>query len=1762
MSRETDPEILDMFIEHSDQILIVADVDYKIIKISHNWDRITGLNREKSIGSFFTDFVLDSDKNLFTESKQNGFEASIALMFGENILNFCCKVIKKKGYFQIILMNCQELVHLRNSEQKLLKVINSVYATIPFCMGIVKDRTILDVNKYMCDLLGYAKEELVNQNARILYPNDNEFNFVGNEKYKVMNKLGKAYVETKWITKNGKIIEIFLGSSYIDSSDKTAGAFFSATEKNKDIRYNVLQSSNNFAFEIFLESSNDGIIHHDSKNRILKWNKVSEQVFGIKSEDIVNKYIQDFSWEIYSKEGALLRIEEHPSIVSSSTSTEIDDVILKVISTDKKLSWIKVNSVPLKNSSNNVESIMIIFKDITAEYNLLEKIKDSEKLYRLVAEKTTDVIWLLGLDGKSIYVSPSVEKFTGYTQDEYLAQQITDRFVPEEKEKAIKLFRSGIELYLKHGELPKDFANKMRLQYLCKDGSIKWGELLVTPFFSDSGALTGIHGVTRDVTDEVKAAEELSKKNELFNSIYGHMPSGSGIYKVINDGQTAKDYIIVNYNKKSLEFTDKKLNEIIGKSLADIAPEVEDAGLIQLMQKVWRTGENAYTRLVINLSPDINRYFENYIFKIPSGEVVTIYNDITTSVLLEIELKNKTEKLNYALQASTEGVWEYDSANNYLNWDEGCFKMLGYAPDELAINTESWKDIIFENWEDIYKKARLQSDKSGKFSVEYRLKAKDGTLKWIQCKGIVIIANNHFRITGSHTDIEKQKKDEALLRESEHKYRSLFSNMTQAFALHKIITDDYGKPIDYVFTDFNDAFCNITGLCKDSIVGKRVKEILPQTEDYWIETYGNVAINNSNIIFEQYSSQFDKYFSVVAYCPEKNYFATIFTDITKSKHDEIKLKKLSLAVEQNPSSIVITDKNGNIEYVNQKFCEITGYSSEEAIGQNPRIIKSGFTPLETYQKLWDTLNLGEIWYGEIMNKRRNGEYYWESASISPVFNDSGEIINFLAIKEDITKNKQLAEQLEKHNLNYKKLLENLPNIVIIHIKGEIIFANNFALVEIGLSEEELIGRNILEYVHPDYKEIIIENLKLREAGHKLDNYEIKIIAQKKIRDVFMYIDDTDFQGEKATMVILIDITERKKFERELIESEEKFRVLSESTPFGIFMYRDNRWIYTNPAAEKITGFNSDELKEMIAWDIITDEFRDLVSFRANQRLKGKDVTSTYEIKINTKYNGEKWCLITAVVINYNDLPTGLVSVADITNIKTIETKLKISEEKFRNLAENTSDITWALDKDRIVTYISPADKKMRGFDNKDVIGKRLDDFLKNGLKNLTQTIRSTDESITDIIIPPGVYESELLCSDGSYIWTEGSVSHVFDENGVFIGYQGITRNISSRKLAEEALRKSDQLKTEFLNNISHEIRTPLNGILGFASLTAKGDVSDQLKEKYFEIMKQSSTRLIKTIDDYMDISLLLSKSMRYTKTSFDLISTYNKINSEFFSAFVKKRLEFSLLYPKNYKEYFVMSDEGLIEKILRQLLSNALKFTEVGAVSFGFEEYKNKIKLFVRDSGPGLSEESLNYATDFFYKTDFVNNKTNDGSGLGLSIVKGIVEIINGELCLENIPNAGLEASVILELFTNSVENQIVINSDKRVLSHGNVNILIAEDDDTNYLYLENMLRFHGFTNNQRAYNGMEALEVCNSSSPPDLIFMDIRMPVMDGIEATRKIKENHKDILIIATTAYAMKEEVEDIMKEDFDGYIAKPFTINQLLNCINNFFENKDTD
>ncbi len=270
-------------------------------------------------------------------------------------------------------------------------------------------------------------------------------------------------------------------------------------------------------------------------------------------------------------------------------------------------------------------------------------------------------------------------------------------------------------------------------------------------------------------------------------------------------------------------------------------------------------------------------------------------------------------------------------------------------------------------------------------------------------------------------EVERQRIETAMLH-SKQQYRQLFEELLSGFALHEIICDETGKPIDYRFLEVNPNFEALTGLRAEDILGKRLLEVLPESETHWIETYGKVALSGEPVRFESFSEVLGKYFEVRAFCPEKGRFATLFHDITERKRTEEELLKTSRAVEQSPVSIVITDLEARIEYVNPKFVALTGYSAAEALGQNPRLLKSGETPPERYRELWETITAGREWRGEFHNRKKNGELYWELASISPIKNQDGVITHYLAVKEDITERKKAEEILRLNESRLEALL--------------------------------------------------------------------------------------------------------------------------------------------------------------------------------------------------------------------------------------------------------------------------------------------------------------------------------------------------------------------------------------------------------------------------------------------------------------------------------------------------------------------------------------------------------------------------------------------------------------------------------------------------------------------------------------------------------------------------------------------------------------------
>jgi len=372
--------------------------------------------------------------------------------------------------------------------------------------------------------------------------------------------------------------------------------------------------------------------------------------------------------------------------------------------------------------------------------------------------------------------------------------------------------------------------------------------------------------------------------------------------------------------------------------------------------------------------------------------------------------------------------------------------------------------------------------------------------------------------------------------------------------------------------------------------------------------------------------------------------------------------------------------------------------------------------------------------------------------------------------------------------------------------------------------------------------------------------------------------------------------------------------------------------------------------------------------------------------------------------------------------------------------------------------------------------------------------------------------------------------------------------------AKERAEASDRLKTAFMNNISHEIRTPLNGILGFGTLIVESDITMEEKEEYLEILNFSSDRLMNTIDEIMDISLIMSGNMKVHPQPIDISLLLTKVFEDFQKPCMKKNLDLKMKFPDNAENFILNTDGEILQKAVSKLVENSVKFTKEGSITLGFELINNEIEIFVKDTGQGIEKDSQELIYKIFMQENVSSTRGYEGIGLGLSISKGIMQLLGGEIRLESTKNKGTTVFLSLPNISSTVSSKPK-NSTNAIKVGEKPLLLIAEDDDSSYALAEILLRKDN--NILRAYNGQEAVDLCRKHPDITLVLMDIKMPVMNGIEATHLIKSFRNDLPIIAVTAHAQNGDEFKIKEAGCDDYISKPINKTKLLSLIQKYFK-----
>ncbi|ARM31218.1 hypothetical protein B9H02_07845 [Prosthecochloris sp. HL-130-GSB] len=610
------------------------------------------------------------------------------------------------------------------------------------------------------------------------------------------------------------------------------------------------------------------------------------------------------------------------------------------------------------------------------------------------------------------------------------------------------------------------------------------------------------------------------------------------------------------------------------------------------------------------------------------------------------------------------------------------------------------------------------------------------------------------------------------------------------------------------------------------------------------------------------------------------------------------VKMLSTAVTNSPLSIMITDLDGSIEYVNPAFTDITGYTAGEVLGKHPSLLKSGSHDRLFYTTLWAKISSGSNWQGEICNKKKNGELYWQYTMISPVSLKSSGISHYISVNQDITGKKKTEQALEKSRKRFRELTELLPQPLFeTTIEGRITHANAISFSTFGFSREDFEqGLSYKDLIAPEDHERLNANLRKKLANIPFGDHEY--LGRRKDGSIFpvlIYsapiIQDGVPSGIRG---IILDITERKEIEETLRQNKEKYRHLFQAIPDAVIVAdrSSGSLVQWNQEARSIFEASDSELSAMQFKDLFPHDVYETVRERFEQL--ARDTTTSFESSIITRY----------------------------------------------------------------------------------------------GLS-------------IDVSISAGIFSS---AGRDQYI--------------------GIFRDITEQKKSEELIRENIRLKNDFISNVSHELRTPLFSILGFSStlLNDWDNIDEDTLREFLGIIHSESKRLSSLIENVLTISRIDSGKVAYKKELTSPGAIVAEVCRNLSIRAKEKNLELQLDLCPSPPD--IDADPDAMKQAVINIVGNALKFTPSGGnVHVGLSKKNNHVQITVRDTGLGIPEKDIDHIFEKFYRVERPEHEI-EGTGLGLPIVREIIEEHDGCISVESRENEGTTFTITLPAASATKERE------------------------------------------------------------------------------------------------------------------------------------------
>lgn len=805
-----------------------------------------------------------------------------------------------------------------------------------------------------------------------------------------------------------------------------------------------------------------------------------------------------------------------------------------------------------------------------------------------------------------------------------------------------------------------------------------------------------------------------------------------------------------------------------------------------------------------------------------------------------------------------------------------------------------------------------------------------------------------------------------LLETSERKYKELIMGMSAGFAMHEMVYNKRGKAIDYIYIEVNKAFEEITGLKREYVVGRSAREIFPEIEEYWIDTYASVARFRKPVVFENYMSSLKKYFSVMAFSPGRHMFAIVFTDVTDRKDKELLVKaneeKFKLIIDHLPVAVAVINLSGDIDQINQNFTKLFSYSLDEI-----KTIEH-WAMLAYPDKLSKDMAI-ELWITDIKQSLQDSSRTF--TRISKILTRSGKSLDIeitfrliegkiLATFTDLTERIRIEQELRSLNDEYQKI-----NEALIQSNNKIFKVNQ------EISEAEERYRTVLETM---------------ADGVLVINSNGELVACNKAAEEIMEFNKKDFIGNQGFTRMWNFFQENgEPLPTDLVPGNYTLRtgeslnnmVVAIKSPqkSGKYISVNTRPLFDNSSKQPA--------QVVISFSDITLKKKTENALKSNERI----IESLKEVIYGTV--GEKF-FETIVVALAKTLRASITLVGEFERgiPHKIRTICVCKDEKlYENFEYEIAD--------------TPCQSLFEGIscsyiDNLDLLFPKAS-FINHNLYKAYVGIPLHDSKGGIIGVLVALFNEPI----DNIILSETILKIFAGRAGAEIERLEAEKELKVAKIKAE---DSDRLKTAFLANMSHEIRTPMNGIIGFSNLLNNKNVTEEKRKKYVNIINNSANQLLTIISDILDVSKIEAGLLETRMSRISINSLLDIVKSEFtldLKRKLKSNLKLKIKKPRGTNNLHINTDAVRLKQIISNLIGNSIKFTQEGHIEFGYEFYENNmLKFFVTDTGIGISEENQMIIFERFRQVE--NEKIISGTGLGLSISKGLVELLGGKIWINS----------------------------------------------------------------------------------------------------------------------------------------------------------------